>query len=189
MKKISALFAAIATVLLSVFAFAPSALAADYSATVNSQANEDGTATITVTLDENTYAAGYQYVGVQVDSANVGNVTLAAQKTYGWWKVNSSRTAKVKLTTLNCNDSKVTVYAAKDAQGNNAMETAQTTVDFPATCKVSDATTVSSTSAAGATSGSNTLAQTGATVAPYAIAAVLLAAAGAAALALRKSSR
>lgn len=189
MKKISALFAAIATVLLSVFAFAPSALAADYSATISSQANEDGTVTITVTLDENTYAAGYRYVGVQVDSADVSNVTLAAQKTYGWWKVNSARTAKVKLTTLNCNNSKVTVYGAKDAQGANAIEIGTNTVKFPATCKVSGTAAVSSTSAAGAASGSNTLAQTGATVAPYAIAAVLLAGAGAAALALRKSNR
>lgn len=185
MKKISALVAAIATVLLSVFAFAPSALAADYSATINSSANADGTATVTVTLDEATVNAGYTYVGVQVDSADVSNVKLAAQKTYGWWKVNSARTAKFTFTTLNCNDTKFEVLAAKDAQGAVAVEVGESTVKFPATCKVSD-TVVTSATSDSSKSGA-LLAQTGATVMPYAVAALLLAAAGVAMFALRKS--
>lgn len=186
MKKISALVAAIATVLLSVFAFAPSALAADYSATINSSANADGTATVTVTLDEATVNAGYSYVGVQVDSADISNVKLAAQKTYGWWKVNSARTAKFTFTTLNCSDTKFEVLAAKDAQGTSAVKVGESTVKFPATCKVSDTVVTSATSATSSKSGA-LLAQTGATVMPYAVAALLLAAAGVAMFALRKS--
>ncbi|MBT1173144.1 hypothetical protein JS528_07225 [Bifidobacterium sp. MA2] len=186
MKKISAVFAAIATVLLSVFALAPSAMAADYSATISSAANEDGTATITVTLDAATYNAGYQYVGVTVNSDDISNVTLAAQKTYGWWKADASTfTAKVKLTTLNCKDSTVEVLAAKNAQDAGAVEVGETTVHFPATCKVSEAAVSSN----GSGNGAATVAETGANVMPYAVAVVLLAAAGAALFAVRKSAR
>ena len=189
MKKISSVVAAIAAVLLSVFAFAPAATAADYSATINSQANEDGTVTVTVVLDESTVAAGYEYVGARVNSEDVGNVSLAAEKTYGWWKTDSARTVKIKLTTLNCNASAVHVLAAKDSKGTNAITVGTTTVRFPATCKVSDVVPASTgnKSAAGTTEG-NALAKTGATVMPYAVAALLLAGAGAAILALRKNA-
>lgn len=57
--------------------------------------------TITVTLDDATYDAGYHYVGVTVDDSLVGNVT-AAEKTFGWWAAseNTPHTVNIKLTTL-----------------------------------------------------------------------------------------
>ena len=189
MKKISALAAALAAVLLSVFALVPASMAAEYSATISSQANEDGSATVTVVLDEATVAAGYEYVGVRVNDEDVSNVTLAAEKTYGWWKVDSVRTAKIKLTTLNCKATKVQVLAAKDGKGTDAITVGTEDVRFPATCKVSDVVPAGTqnNSGAGKNEGSG-LAKTGASVMPYAITALLLAGAGVAVVALRKTA-
>lgn len=188
MKKISAVFAVIATLLFSVFAFAPSAMAAGYSAQIGSSANADGTVTVTVTLDEATYNAGYQYVGATVNSADISNVTLAAEKTYGWWQVNSARTATFKLSTLNCKDTTIEVLAAKDAQGDSAREVGETKVSFPATCKVVESV-VASTNGASNGAASSEVAKTGANVMPYAVAVVLLAVAGGALFAMRKNAR
>ncbi|MBW3095005.1 hypothetical protein KIH75_06595 [Bifidobacterium sp. 64T4] len=186
MKKISAVFAAIATLLMSVFALAPSALADDYSATVNAKPNTDGTATITVTLDDATYNAGYHFVGLTVDDSQVSGVTAAAEKTYGWWEASADapHAVSIKLTTLNCKDAKVNVLASKTADGENAITVGSQTVNFPATCSVNGNT--GTAAAAGSTSGT---AQTGASVLPYVAAVALLAVAGVAFLALRKKSR
>lgn len=192
MKKVSAVFAAIATLLFSVFAFAPSAMAADYSAQIGSSANADGTVTVTVTLDEATYNAGYQYVGATVDTADISNVvrvTPVAEKTYGWWQVDSARTVKFTLTTVNCKDSTIKVLVAKDAQGDFAREFGKTTVHFPATCKVNDAAVASTGSASKSATGAAEVAKTGANVMPYAVAVVLLAVAGGALFAMRKNAR
>ncbi|NMM96391.1 hypothetical protein G1C98_1127 [Bifidobacterium sp. DSM 109960] len=188
MRKISAIFAAIAMTLMSVFALAPSAFADDYSATVNANPNADGTATITVTLDDATYDAGYHYVGVTVDDSLVSNVTVAAEKTYGWWAAseNTPHTVTIKLTTLNCKDAKVTVEASKSADGADAITVGSQTVNFPATCSVNGNTNAG---AAAAGSNSGNTAQTGASVVPYVIVVALLAIAGVAFLALRKKSR
>lgn len=185
MKKISAMFAVIAALLFSVFALTPSAMAdpTPYSASISASANADGTATVTVTLDEATYNAGYQYVGAQVNDANISNVTLAAEKTYGWWQVSSARTATFKLSTLNCTDTTIEVLAAKDTQGGSAREVGETTVSFPATCKVVESAVVSKGAA------SNEVAKTGVSVMPYAVAVVLLAVAGGALFVMRKNAR
>ncbi len=190
MRKLSAIFAAIAMTLMSVFALAPSALADDYSATVNANPNSDGTVTITVTLDDATYDAGYHYVGVTVDDTQIGNVTAAAEKTYGWWEVSATtpHTANIKLTTLNCKDAKITVKAAKSAEGADAIAVGSETVNFPATCSV-NGNTNGNAAAAAAGSNSGSTAQTGASVAPYIVVVALLAVAGVAFLALRKKSR
>lgn len=189
MKKISAMFAVIAALLFSVFAFAPSAMAepTSYSASISASANADGTATVTVTLDEATYNAGYQYVGAQINDADISNVTLAAEKTYGWWQVSSARTATFKLSTLNCKDTTVEVLAAKDAQGDSSRQGGETTVSFPATCNVVESAASTTGASNGAASGE--VAKTGASVMPYAVAVVLLAVAGGALFVMRKNAR
>lgn len=188
MRKLSAIVAAIAMMLMSVFALAPSALADDYSATVNANPNADGTATITVTLDDATYDAGYHYVGVTVDDSQVSGVTVAAEKTYGWWAAseNTPHTVNIKLTTLNCKNAKINVLASKTADGADAVAVGSQEVNFPATCSVNGNNAAADSNASGATSGT---AQTGASVLPYVAVVVLLAVAGVAFLALRKKSR
>ena len=52
--------------------------------------------TITVTLDDATYDAGYHYVGVTVDDSLVGNVT-AAEKTFGWWAASENTPHTVNI--------------------------------------------------------------------------------------------
>lgn len=194
MKKISAVFAAVATLLMAVFALVPSAFADDYSATVNTNPNADGTATVTVTLDDATYDAGYHFVGLTVDDVLVGNVSLAAEKTYGWWEASADtpHTVNIKLTTLNCKDANVTVLASKTADGANAITVGSQSVSFPATCSVNGntGTSTGTNAASGSTSGTTAgTAQTGASVLPYVAAVVLLIVAGVAFLALRKKNR
>lgn len=184
MKKISAVMAAVAALLFSVFAFAPTAMAAPYSATITPGTSE-GSATITVTIDEATVEA-YPYVAIQYDDTQVSEVTPVALKTTTWYKVtdtfekngsNWEKTFKVK--TLNCKDAVVTVLGAKDANGDDAKEIGKQTVSFANTCPAGQG---------GSSTGARTTAKTGVTVLPYAVAVVLMAAAGAAMFAVRKNS-
>lgn len=184
MKKISAVMAAISALLFSVFAFAPSAMADPYSATITPGTSE-GSATITVTIDEAT-AEAYPYIVFQYDDTQVSAVEPVALTTIKLFKVtdiftkNGSNWEKTfKVSTLNCKDATVTVLGAKDANGTGAKELGKQTVSFANTCPAGQG---------GVNTGANTTAQTGASVLPYAVAVVLMAAAGAAMFAVRKNS-
>ena len=183
MKKIIAIVAAGAAMLFAVLGCAPVAMADGYAASVNVSANEDGTATVSVTLDEATYNAGYHFVGATVDDAHVSNVVPAAAKTYGWWEVDgATRTATFKLTTVDCAETTVTVMAATNAQGDGAIAVGSQTVKFPATCNGGPV------GAPATPTEPETTAPTGAAVMPYIVAVVLLAAAGFALFVVRKNN-
>ncbi|PLS27691.1 hypothetical protein [Bifidobacterium parmae] len=189
MKKISAIVAAIATMLLSVFAFAPSAMAADYSATITPGTTE-GAATITVTVDAAT-AEAYPFIAVQYDDAEVTSVVPAAIKTTQWYEVattftkqaNGDYTKLFKVTTLNCKDATITVLGAKDANGTGETTLETKKVSFANTCPTSG-----SNAAAGTGSNGATVAKTGASIMPYGIAVLLMVAAGVAMFAVRKTN-
>lgn len=181
-KKIMAVVAAVAA-LFAVSAGTTAAFAEDYgAATVSGN-------TVTVS-----YKAGafdpYETVNVTVDTEYVSNVVQIADKTYTF-KADAQGALTLKLTLTQKaleNGGKVTVTA----KGANSGKTYNTSAEVPATgAPKADDTAKSDGSAKSddtAKSGSAALAQTGASVAPYAIAAVLLLAAGAAAMAVRKQN-
>ncbi|NEG78877.1 hypothetical protein GFD22_07825 [Bifidobacterium avesanii] len=171
-KKIMAVVAAVAA-LFAVSAGTTAAFAEDY-----------GAATVAGNTVTVSYKAGafdpYETVNVTVDTDYVSNVVQVANKTYTF-KADAQGALNLKLTLTQkalANGGTVTVVA----KGATSGKTYSTPAEVPAT-GAGENTTAGTTS-----SESAGLAQTGASVAPYAVAAVLLVAAGAAALAVRKQN-
>ena len=169
-KKIMAVVAAVAA-LFAVSAGTTAAFAEDYgAATVSGN-------TVTVSYKAGTFDPN-ETVYSTVDTDYVSNVVQIADKTYTF-KADAQGALNLKLTltqkTLE-NGGKVTITV----KGANSGNTYSTAAEVPATgAPKADDT---------AKSDGSTLAQTGASVAPYAVAVVLLLAAGAAAMAVRKQN-
>lgn len=157
-KKIMAVLATIAAVLGFGFA-ANTAMADEYGAT-----GVVSGSVATVTFTGLTPGAKYYVVA---DDTVVENVTAAALKTWGPFTADADGNVKVKITLKA--GAKTDVKIASDSNGANIL--ASYTVSAPATGN-----------------GAATTADTGASVAPYAVAVVLLAAAGVALFAVRKTS-
>lgn len=191
MKKITAIVTAFAAMLLSVFALAPTAMAADYSATITPGTSE-GVATITVTIDEAT-AQKYPYVAIAYDNTQISSVTAAAYVHTNWEEVTStfskdgSNFVKTyKVATLNCKDAKISVLGSKDASDGDDVTLQTKTVSFANTCTTGSNKNVAVSGTAG--SSRRTTAQTGTVVMPYIIALGLMVAAGVALFAVRKGN-
>ncbi|KFI49639.1 hypothetical protein BBIA_1172 [Bifidobacterium biavatii DSM 23969] len=168
-KKIVALLAAIATVF--GFGFASSvAMADDYGITGTVSGS-----VVTLSAPAGTFAPNEE-LSITVDDTYVSNVTFAADKTYtGNAHADGSATITLTLTDAALANGYTATYTVK---GLTSGKTYTASVTAPATGKGS---------ASGAASGATT-AETGAAVAPYAVAVALLAAAGIAVFAVRKTS-
>lgn len=192
MKKITAIVASFAAMLLSVFALAPTAMAADYSATIT-PGTAEGAATVTVSIDEAT-AQEYPFIAVQYDDAEVASVVPAAVKQTQWYPVASAFGKEAsgdysklfKVTTRNCEDTTITVRGSKIGSDEDAVTLQAKTVSFANTCTTGSNENVAVSGTAG--SSRRTTAQTGSVVMPYVIALGLMVAAGVALFAVRKGN-
>ncbi|MBW3091643.1 hypothetical protein KIH79_01470 [Bifidobacterium sp. 82T10] len=169
-KKIVALLAAIATVF--GFGFASSvAMADDYGITGSVSGS-----VVTLSAPAGTFAANEE-LSITVDDTYVSNVTFAADKTYtGNAHADGSATIELTLTDAALANGYTATYTVK---GLTSGKTYTASVTAPATGKGGVAS--------GADSNATT-AETGAAIAPYAVAVALLAAAGIAVFAVRKTS-
>lgn len=165
-KKIVAILATIAAVFGFGFA-ANSAMAVDqYGATGKVEGS-------TVTFTFTNLPKGRYYVASESEA--VSAITLAAAKSNIVSTTVDNGTATATFTVkASCNDTKVTA-TLYNADTNEALTSADVTVPATGACET-------------ATNGSAQTANTGAAIAPYIVAVVLLAAAGISLVAVRKSS-
>lgn len=165
-KKIVAILATIAAVFGFGFA-ANSAMAVDqYGATGKVEGS-------TVTFTFTNLPKGRYYVASESEA--VSAITLAAAKSKIVPIDNGTATATFTVK-ASCNDTKVTA-TLYNADTNEALTSADVTVPATGDCGTTTAT-----------NGSAQTANTGAAIAPYIVAVVLLAAAGISLVAVRKSS-
>ncbi|MBT1160992.1 MULTISPECIES: hypothetical protein [Bifidobacterium] len=166
-KKIVALLAAIAAVF--GFGFASNAALADeYGLTGSISGN-----TVTLSAPAGTFAPN-ETLEITVDDTYVSNVTFAANKTYtGKAHADGSATITLTLTDAALAKGYTATYTVK---GKDSGKTYTASVTAPA-AKQPVATTETPKTA-----------DTGAAVAPYAVAVALLAAAGVAVFAVRKTN-
>lgn len=173
-KKIVAIVAAIAA-LFAVSAGTTVAFADDYGASITVSGN-----VATVTFQPGSFEPN-ETVNVTVDTDYVSNVEQIANKTYTF-KADAKGGLNLRFT-LTDKAVKEGATITVTAKGATSGKVYTASAKVPAT----GTGTVTNTSTTDSKSGT-TLAQTGATVAPYAIAAVLLALAGIAAFAVRKQN-
>lgn len=160
-KKIVAVLAAIAAVF--GFGFASNAaMAADYGVTGTVEGN-----VVTLSAPAGTFAPN-ETLSITVDTEVVSNVEFVASKTYTG-KAHADGSATVKLTLTG----KVAGAYNFTVKGEESGKTYNATVTLPA---------------AGAAAGESKTPSTGASVAPFAVAVALLAAAGVAVAAVRKTN-
>ena len=172
--------AAIVTVF-AMFALTPAASAVEYGETVTPGGN--GT-TVTVTVPDDDYTAGFTELYATADDTLVGDIQQVSLKTWGPFAVSadSPHTASLKYTFKKCVASTNISFTLKNPTTGETKNLGSTTVKAPATGNCSAATT-SSTSTS-----SNKLAKTGTVMLPYLTAVAVLAVAGAAVFAVRRSA-
>lgn len=197
-KKIMALLAAIATVFGLGFA-ASTAMAADYAPAIQGTTSYDAKShTLTATVNsDGAVSAGYKYVYASYDSTMVSDVQLAAaydrtqyvgEATSDVFKVN------IKLTDAAAQGGSKVYVKIFLSRVKGAASDLQAMIDSGDAIQVkgneqdgSLSFSIPQVGPAEKPAGSTT-AKTGADVAPYAVAVVLLAAAGIALMAVRKST-
>ena len=192
-NRVAAAFAAVAA-LLAAFVLAPVASAADYGTVVPSISGN--TVTVTVTVTDDLYNQGYTQVYVTADDTFVENIVQVANKTWGPFTLSttSPHTATLKYTFKDCVSSATfSAYAKNPSTGNTqAIDSATVKAPTAGNCTASNdgTTNGSSSSATSSTTGSassNKLAKTGTVMLPYLTAVAVLAVAGAAVFAVRRS--
>lgn len=171
-KKIMALLAAIATVLGLGFA-SSTAFAVDYGATITVNGN-----VATASYSAGTFQPNESFT-VSFDEAYVSNVQQIAMKTWGPFKADENGAANIVIT--------LTEAGRKAAEEGKLTATVTgdkgTTITSPVVAAATPAT------GTGDQSADNVVAHTGASIAPYVIAVILLVAAGVALFAVRKGTQ
>ncbi|OZG68569.1 hypothetical protein [Bifidobacterium eulemuris] len=176
-KKIVALFATIAAVLGFGFATGTAMAVENYSTTGTISGN-----TVTASAPAGTFAAN-ESVDVTYDTTYVSDVVAIAVKTVNA-KADGSLTLKYILTDAGlekADNGGFTISAVGKTSGSSFSATVKTGDNTPATGAPSNGASNNAT-------GTKTTANTGASVAPYGVAIVLMAAAGVALFAVRKKA-
>ncbi|MBT1177166.1 LPXTG cell wall anchor domain-containing protein [Bifidobacterium callimiconis] len=183
--RVAAAFAAVVAVF-AAFVLAPAASAADYGTVVPSVSGN--TATVTVTVTDDLYNQGYTQVYVTADDTLVENIVQVANKTWGPFTLSttSPHTATLKyIFKSGVTSATFSAYAENPSTGAT-QSIGSATVKAPATGEGSSSTS-SSTTAGTTSSDSNKLAKTGTVLLPYLTAVAVLAVAGGAVFAVRRS--
>jgi hypothetical protein len=175
-KKIVALVAAAAAIF-AVGMGTSSAFAEDYG-TVGNPTVSGNVVTVPVTVSDELYEAGFTSVMVTVDDAIVSNVQVAGMKEFGPFPLSPTTPHTVNLKfTLKSGKFEIAVSAYnQETKQKVSIGSIPVDVTLPATGP--DTTTEPK----------DETAKTGAAIAPYAIAVVLLAVAGIVIIAVRKRS-